>query len=137
MQSIDGRAYRKYFSMRRQQSKRPEKTKLWQKAWISRELIMDFCREKIAEAQKNGQLDAPKPWLLRAACLHFGAFGRAWDRPREFCRPPSALIRAENLHPGILGCQNAGRKAHGLDGRSIESELAADVAAVTEDREEL
>ena len=60
MQSIDGRAYRKYFSMRRQQSKRPEKTKLWQKAWISRELITDFCREKIAEAQKDSQWDAPK-----------------------------------------------------------------------------
>ena len=70
MQSIDGRAYRKYFSMRRQQSKRPEKTKLWQKAWISRELITDFCREKIAEAQKDSQLDAPKPRLLRAACPH-------------------------------------------------------------------
>ena len=60
MQSIDGKTYRKYFSMRRQQSKRPEKTKLWQKAWISRELITDFCREKIAEAQKDSQWDAPK-----------------------------------------------------------------------------
>ncbi len=59
MQSIDGKTYRKYFFMRRQRSKRPEKNKAGQKTGGAG-AYDGFRREKIAEAQKDSQLDAPK-----------------------------------------------------------------------------
>ncbi len=59
MQSIDDKTYKKYFSMRREKSKWSEKNKALTKSLEERGLMTDFGREKIAEAKKNGQWDAP------------------------------------------------------------------------------
>ncbi len=61
MQSIDSNTYKKYFSMRRANSKWSEKNKALVKVLEERGLMTDFGRNKIEEAQKNGQWDAPKP----------------------------------------------------------------------------
>lgn len=60
MQSIDDKAYKKYFSMRREKSKWSEKNKALAKSLEERGLMTDFGRKKIEEAQKNGQWYAPK-----------------------------------------------------------------------------
>lgn len=72
MQSIDDKTYRKYFSMRRQKSKWSAKNKALAGSLEERGLMTDFGREKIAEAQKSGEWDAPKPEAITAeqiACV--------------------------------------------------------------------
>ncbi len=61
MQSIDDKTYKKYFSMRREKSKWSEKNKTLTKILEKRGLMTDLGRQKIEEAKKNGQWDAPKP----------------------------------------------------------------------------
>lgn len=61
MQSLDDNTYKKYFSMRRVNSKWSEKNKALVKSLEERGLMTDFGRKKIEEAKKNGQWDAPKP----------------------------------------------------------------------------
>ena len=61
MQSIDDKTYKKYFSMRRENSKWSEKNKALVGSLEERGLMTDFGRKKIEEAKKNGQWDAPKP----------------------------------------------------------------------------
>lgn len=61
MQSIDETKYLKYFSIRRKGSKWSEKNKNLVKELEAKGLMTDFGREKIEEARKNGQWDAPKP----------------------------------------------------------------------------
>lgn len=60
MQSIDEKAYRKYFSLRRGKSKWSEKNKALAESLEERGLMTDFGRRKIEEAKANGQWDAPK-----------------------------------------------------------------------------
>ena len=72
MQSIDDNTYKKYFSMRRANSKWSEKNKALVKALEERGLMTDFGRAKIEEAKNNGQWDAPKPAAItdeQIACL--------------------------------------------------------------------
>ena len=59
IQSLDDKTYKKYFSMLREKSKWSEKNKALTKSLEERGLMTDFGREKIAEANKNGQWDAP------------------------------------------------------------------------------
>lgn len=61
MQSIDERTYRKYFAMRREKSKWSEKNKALVQRLEARGLMTDFGRQKIEEAKRNGQWDAPQP----------------------------------------------------------------------------
>lgn len=61
MQSIDDKTYKKYFSMRRANSKWSEKNKALVKSLEDRGLMTDFGRKKIEEARKNGQWNAQKP----------------------------------------------------------------------------
>ncbi len=61
MQRMDDKTYKKYFSMRREKSKWSEKNKALAESLEKRGLMTDFGREKIEEARKNGQWDAPKP----------------------------------------------------------------------------
>lgn len=61
MQRIDDKTYKKYFSMRRQNSKWSEKNKKLAQSLEEQGLMTDFGRKKIEEAKKNGQWDAPKP----------------------------------------------------------------------------
>ncbi len=61
MQSIDDKTYKKYFSLRRENSKWSEKNKALVKRLEERGLMTDHGRKKIEEAKKNGQWDAPKP----------------------------------------------------------------------------
>lgn len=61
MQSIDDNTYKKYFSMRRANSKWSEKNKALVKVLEERGLMTDFGRNKIEEAKQNGQWDAQKP----------------------------------------------------------------------------
>lgn len=60
MQSIDDKTYKKYFSLRRANSKWSEKNKALAKCLEEKGLMSDWGRKKIEEAQKNGQWDAPK-----------------------------------------------------------------------------
>ena len=61
MQSLDDNTYKKYFSMRRANSKWSEKNKAIVKSLEEQGLMTDFGREKIAEAKRNGQWDAIDP----------------------------------------------------------------------------
>ncbi len=60
MQSLDAKTYKKYFSLRRANSKWSEKNKALVKGLEERGLMTDFGRKKIEEAKQNGQWDAPK-----------------------------------------------------------------------------
>lgn len=60
MKSIDDKTYKKYFSMRRENSKWSEKNKALAKNLENQGKMTDYGRAKIAEAKKNGQWDAPK-----------------------------------------------------------------------------
>ena len=64
MERIDDKAYKKYFSMRREKSKWSEKNKALVKSLEERGLMTDFGRKKIEEAQKNGQWYAPDPMAV-------------------------------------------------------------------------
>ena len=59
MQSLDDKTYKKYFSARRERSKWSEKNKALVKRLEEQGLMTDFGREKIEEAKRNGQWDAP------------------------------------------------------------------------------
>ncbi|MDE5601458.1 MAG: YdeI/OmpD-associated family protein [Clostridia bacterium] len=61
MKSIDDKTYKKYFSLRRANSKWSEKNKALVKSLEERGLMTDLGRKKIDEAKKNGQWSAPKP----------------------------------------------------------------------------
>ena len=61
MQSIDEKFYRKYFSLRRKNSKWSEKNKALVEKLEEQGIMTDFGREKIEEAKKNGQWTAAKP----------------------------------------------------------------------------
>lgn len=61
MQSIDDKTYKKYFSVRRKNSKWSEKNKALVKSLEEQGIMTDFGRDKIQEAKNNGQWDAPKP----------------------------------------------------------------------------
>lgn len=61
MQSIDRKTYKKYFSIRRQNSKWSEKNKALVEKLEKQGIMTDYGRKKIAEARKNGQWDAAKP----------------------------------------------------------------------------
>ena len=72
MQSIDDKTYKKYFSMRRKNSKWSEKNKALVKSLDEQGLMTDFGRVKIQEAKSNGQWDTPKPSAItdeQIACL--------------------------------------------------------------------
>ena len=72
MQSIDDKTYKKYFSLRRENSKWSEKNKALAESLEKRGLMTDFGREKIEAAKKNGQWYAPKPLAVteeQIACL--------------------------------------------------------------------
>lgn len=60
MQSIDDKTYKKYFSLRRKNSKWSEKNKELVEQLERRGIMTDYGRNKIEEAKNNGQWDAPK-----------------------------------------------------------------------------
>lgn len=61
MQSIDDKTYKKYFSMRRENSKWSEKNKALTEKLEKQGIMTDFGRKKIEEAKKNGQWYASVP----------------------------------------------------------------------------
>ena len=61
MQSIDDKTYKKYFSLRRDNSKWSEKNKALVKQLEQRGIITDHGRRKIEEAKQNGQWNIAKP----------------------------------------------------------------------------
>ncbi|WP_195983533.1 YdeI/OmpD-associated family protein [Clostridium sp. D33t1_170424_F3] len=72
MQSIDDKTYRKYFSVRRENSKWSEKNKALAERLIQQGRMTDWGKNKMEEAKKNGQWDAPKPPAIteeQIACL--------------------------------------------------------------------
>ncbi len=61
MEKIDDKTYKKYFSLRRKNSKWSEKNKALVKNLEERGLMTDFGRKKIDEAKKNGQWYVSNP----------------------------------------------------------------------------
>ncbi len=61
MQRIDEKSYKKYFAMRRENSRWSEKNRALARMLEERGLMTDSGREKIEEAKKNGQWSAPPP----------------------------------------------------------------------------
>lgn len=59
MERLDEKTYRKYFAQRRERSKWSEKNKALVKTLEERGLMTDFGREKVEQAKRNGQWDAP------------------------------------------------------------------------------
>jgi uncharacterized protein YdeI (YjbR/CyaY-like superfamily) len=64
MQRIDDKTYKKYFSLRRKNSKWSDKNKALVETLEKRGIMTDYGRVKIREAQKNGQWDAPNPMTV-------------------------------------------------------------------------
>ena len=60
MQSLDDKTYKKYFSIRRANSKWSEKNKALVGQLEQQGKLTDLGRTKIEEAKKNGQWDKPK-----------------------------------------------------------------------------
>ena len=60
MQSLDDKTYKKYFSIRRANSKWSDKNKSLVEQLEQQGKMTDFGRAKIEEAKKNGQWDKPK-----------------------------------------------------------------------------
>ena len=73
MEKIDDKTYKKYFSLRRRNSKWSEKNKALVKKLEEEGLMTDFGRKKIDEAKKNGQWEASNPLAILTeediACL--------------------------------------------------------------------
>ena len=73
MEKIDDKTYKKYFSLRRENSKWSEKNKALVKRLDEQGLMTDFGRKKIDEAKKNGQWHAQNPLAIiteeQIACL--------------------------------------------------------------------
>ena len=64
MEKIDDKTYKKYFSLRRRNSKWSEKNKALVKKLEEEGLMTDFGRKKIDEAKKNGQWEASNPLAI-------------------------------------------------------------------------
>lgn len=60
MKSIDDKIYRKYFSLRRENSKWSEKNKALAEKLEKQGIMTDYGKKKIAEAKQNGQWNALK-----------------------------------------------------------------------------
>ncbi len=72
MQSMDEKTYRKYFCLRRENSKWSEKNKALVQKLEQQGKMTDYGRRKIEEARKNGQWNAAKPPAVteeQIACL--------------------------------------------------------------------
>jgi len=61
MQRIDDKSYKKYFSLRRKNSKWSDKNKALVETLEKQGIMTDYGRVKIREAQKNGQWAASNP----------------------------------------------------------------------------
>ncbi len=71
MKSIDEKAYKKYFSIRREKSKWSEKNKALAEKLEEQGRMTDFGRKKIEEAKKNGQWNAPNAMVVTEEQLAF------------------------------------------------------------------
>lgn len=60
MKSIDDKSYKKYFALRRENSKWSEKNKALAVELTQRGIMTDYGRAKIEEAKQNGQWTMPK-----------------------------------------------------------------------------
>lgn len=92
MQSIDETRYRKYFSMRRENSKWSAKNKVLAQRLEEQGLMTDAGRQKIAEARQNGRWDAPDPMAVteeQIAALAALLEGREPARTNFLAMPPS------------------------------------------------
>ena len=61
MQSLDDKAYIKYFSARRKNSKWSDKNKALVESLEERGMMTEYGRAKVSEAKQNGQWDTVKP----------------------------------------------------------------------------
>ena len=61
IQSLDEKTYKKYFSLRKEKSNWSEKNKALVEKLEKQGLLTDFGRQKIKEAERNGQWTAAKP----------------------------------------------------------------------------
>ena len=92
MQRIDNHTYRKYFSMRRENSKWSAKNKVLAQRLEEQGLMTDAGRQKIAEARQNGRWDAPDPMAVteeQIAALAALLEGREPARTNFLAMPPS------------------------------------------------
>lgn len=64
MQRIDDTSYRKYFAPRRAGSRWSKKNRDLAQRLEAQGLMTDFGRERIEEARRNGQWDAPDPMAV-------------------------------------------------------------------------
>ena len=71
MKSIDEKAYKKYFSIRREKSKWSEKNKALAEKLEEQGRMTDFGRKKIEEAKKNGQWNAPNAMVVTEEQIAF------------------------------------------------------------------
>lgn len=71
MQSLDDKSYKKYFSIRRENSKWSEKNKALAEQLEQQGKMTDYGRRKIRDAKKNGQWDAPKPSAITEEHIMF------------------------------------------------------------------
>lgn len=73
MQSIDEKTYKKYFSLRRENSKWSEKNKALAGKLEQQGRMTDYGRRQIANAKQNGQWNAAKPCAITEEQVAFVA----------------------------------------------------------------
>lgn len=102
MQSMGDKAYKKYFSLRRGNSRWSEKNKALAQSLEERGLMTELGREKMEEARKDGRWNAPPPAAVTGgADRPLGrTAGGIRARPHKFSG--HARIRPQNLHAGVF-----------------------------------
>ncbi|MFR6334103.1 MAG: YdeI/OmpD-associated family protein [Eisenbergiella sp.] len=110
MKSMNETSYRKYFSLRRDNSKWSEKNKKLVEQLEKQGIMTDYGRKKIEEAKKNGQWNAPKAPAITEEEI---ASVAALLTPTAFCFGHAAVVKRHTVLLDNGRTDNPGRMVDG------------------------
>lgn len=111
MQSIDDKTYKKYFSLRRANSKWSQKNKALAGSLEEQGLMTDWGRKKIEEAKKNGQWDASKsPAVTESQIAFLSALLREYEPAYTNFQAMSLSVRKTYTRAYLDAKTDAGRQ---------------------------
>ena len=99
MKSIDHKAYKKYFSLRREYSRWSEKNKALAEKLEKQGIMTDYGRMKIEETKKEWSVGCPEGSAGYTGTDH--CFIGSIERSCLYKFSVNAFIRKENIYPGI------------------------------------
>lgn len=110
MQRMDENTYRKYFSLRRANSKWSDKNKALAAKLEQQGVMTDFGRAKIQEAKKNGQWDAAKaPEVTEAQLASLSCLLREYEPAYSNFLSMSPSVQKTYLRAYLDAKTDAGR----------------------------